>query len=236
MKKTKYLVLLILLIISFVGCSNSNKNDNNTTALSTTEKSTQSTTVVSTTEEHTKSTTAASTTISRPKTTVTKKVQKPSSQKTTKKATTTKKPQNSTKKTSTIPNHDHSELNGNMGKWFNSRAEVNNYYNRVVNNWNTKEQNGEITWKEYVKSCPNGYECWSCPYCHKWTGNFYYNTKKWCTEGGDDHWLYNDRVGWYSTYNDAKNAGDKYMETHNDVSGYTVQQCDCGMYTASFYN
>lgn len=25
---------------------------------------------------------------------------------------------------------------------------------------------------EYFANCPQGYECWSCGYCGKWTGNF----------------------------------------------------------------
>lgn len=109
--------------------------------------------------------------------TTTKKSQsttKSSIQSTTKKQTTTKKPV-TTKPTTTAPaKHDHSEINGNMGKWFNSRAELNDYYNNVVNYWNNKDENGEITRQEYYKNCPYGYECWSCPVCHKWTGNFYY--------------------------------------------------------------
>lgn len=95
------------------------------------------------------------------------------SQTSTKNKTTTTKPETTTQKPTTTK-HDHSGLTGNMGKWFNSRAEVNDYYNSVVNNWNTKAQNGEITMEEYYKNCPMGYECWSCAECGKWTGNLYY--------------------------------------------------------------
>ncbi len=34
--------------------------------------------------------------------------------------------------------------------------------------------NGTITFEEYHKKSPYGYECWSCSYCGKWTGNFKY--------------------------------------------------------------
>ena len=78
-----------------------------------------------------------------------------------------------TTKASKDPTHDHGEITGNMDKWFNSRAEVNDYYNSVVDYWVNKEKNGEITLEEMFKNCPSGYECWSCAECGKWTGNFY---------------------------------------------------------------
>ena len=33
----------------------------------------------------------------------------------------------------------------------------------------------EINDETYQKNCPYGYETWSCPFCGKWTINFYYN-------------------------------------------------------------
>lgn len=63
---------------------------------------------------------------------------------------------------------------GNIGRWFNSRSELVAYYNNVVNEWNRKVDNGEITNEEYYAKCPAGYECWSCSHCGKWTGNFKY--------------------------------------------------------------
>lgn len=95
-------------------------------------------------------------------------------QETTTKANTSSKQETTTQQKPQSTEHDHSGLTGNMGKWFNSRAEVNNYYNSIVNDWNTKYTNGEIIWEEYAKNCPYGYECWSCAECGKWTGNFYY--------------------------------------------------------------
>ena len=72
-------------------------------------------------------------------------------------------------------NNNHSIKCGNMGKWFNSRREVDTYFSSVCNKWGTKYKNEEITWEEYTKNCPQGYECWSCSYCGKWTGNFKYD-------------------------------------------------------------
>lgn len=71
-------------------------------------------------------------------------------------------------------NDNHSIICGNMGKWFNSRSEVKAYAESVMNMWKNKHINGEITWQEYCENCPSGYECWTCSYCGKWTGNFYY--------------------------------------------------------------
>lgn len=72
-------------------------------------------------------------------------------------------------------NNNHSIKCGNMGKWFGSRREVDTYFSSVCNKWGTKYKNEEITWEEYTKNCPQGYECWSCSYCGKWTGNFKYD-------------------------------------------------------------
>ena len=69
-------------------------------------------------------------------------------------------------------NNNHSMSCGNIGKWFNSRDEVDDYFSSECQKWGTKYKNEEITWKEYTENCPQGYECWSCSYCGKWTGNF----------------------------------------------------------------
>ena len=68
-------------------------------------------------------------------------------------------------------NSDHSIKCGNIGRWFNSRSELVAYYNSEVSKWNKKIDNEEITYDEYYKNVPSGYECWSCSYCGKWTGN-----------------------------------------------------------------
>lgn len=70
--------------------------------------------------------------------------------------------------------HKHSISVGTIGKWFNSRAELENYVTSVIQQWRNKINNGEITMEEYNKNAPNGYEAYSCSGCGKWTGNFKY--------------------------------------------------------------
>ena len=72
-------------------------------------------------------------------------------------------------------NSNHSIKCGNIGRWFNSRDEVDNYWVQVDNDYYNQYKNGIITFEEYYKKSPYGYECWSCSYCGKWTGNFKYN-------------------------------------------------------------
>jgi len=71
--------------------------------------------------------------------------------------------------------HKHTMPTGNIGKWFSSRSELVSYYNSVAEEWNDKWLSGKISNEEYYANCPSGYECWSCSYCGKWTGNFKYN-------------------------------------------------------------
>ena len=72
-------------------------------------------------------------------------------------------------------NNNHSIKCGNMEKWFSSRDEVEKYWEDVDNSHYKQWQEGKITVEEYYKISPYGYECWSCSYCGKWTGNFKYN-------------------------------------------------------------
>ena len=72
-------------------------------------------------------------------------------------------------------NNNHSIKCGNMGKWFNSRDEVDDYWVQIDNDYYKQWQDGKITVEEYYKISPYGYESWSCSYCGKWTGNFKYN-------------------------------------------------------------
>ena len=71
-------------------------------------------------------------------------------------------------------NNNHSISCGNMKKWFNSRDEVDDYWVQVDNDYYKQYLDGIITFEEYHKKSPGGYECWSCSYCGKWTGNFVY--------------------------------------------------------------
>lgn len=97
------------------------------------------------------------------------------SQSATKKKTTTKKAETTTKKSTTCTNNNnHSIMCGNGGKWFNNKAECQEYATYIWNMWAEKLNNNEITREEYVKNSPYGYECWTCSYCGKWTINFKY--------------------------------------------------------------
>ena len=71
-------------------------------------------------------------------------------------------------------NNNHSMSCVNIGKWFNTKEEIGEYRNNISNKYCQQYENGEITWEEYMKKSPYGYECWSCGYCGKWTGNFKY--------------------------------------------------------------
>ena len=79
------------------------------------------------------------------------------------------------KETHCTNNNNHSMSCGNMEKWFNSRDEVEKYWEDVDNSHYKQWQEGKITVEEYYKISPYGCECWSCSYCGKWTGNFKYN-------------------------------------------------------------
>ena len=63
---------------------------------------------------------------------------------------------------------------GNSNKWFNSQQEAINYFDRIQKTWGDKWERFEIDSETYDKNCPYGYEVWSCPFCGKWTINFYY--------------------------------------------------------------
>lgn len=71
-------------------------------------------------------------------------------------------------------NSNHSISCGNMGKWFNSRSDIEAYWKNQCNALAEKWDKGEISDSEYYSKSPYGYECWSCGYCGKWTGNFNY--------------------------------------------------------------
>lgn len=62
---------------------------------------------------------------------------------------------------------------GNSNKWFNSYNDALSYYDKLILDYSNKVHNGQITFEEYNKQCPCGYEIWSCQYCGKWTLNYY---------------------------------------------------------------
>ena len=63
---------------------------------------------------------------------------------------------------------------GNSGKWFNSKQEAVKVYDDLIKKWGVKWEKFEIDTETYDKNCPYGYEVWSCPFCGKWTINYYY--------------------------------------------------------------
>lgn len=69
---------------------------------------------------------------------------------------------------------EHNMPCGNVGKWYSSKQAFMNEYNSKVDYWNNKLDNDEISYEEYIKQVPRGYELWSCPNCGKWTGNYKY--------------------------------------------------------------
>ena len=78
------------------------------------------------------------------------------------------------KETHCTNNNNHSIKCGNIGKWFTSKSDIDDYWEEVVQTYSKQYEDGEITWETYCKKSPYGYECWSCSYCGKWTGNFKY--------------------------------------------------------------
>lgn len=80
-----------------------------------------------------------------------------------------------TKKTTCTNNSNHSMPCGNMGRWFNSRADVQTYDKSQADQYYEQYKEGFLTWEEYNKKAGYGYEAWSCAYCGKWTGNIKYH-------------------------------------------------------------
>lgn len=177
MKRVGLIATIVIAAMLIAGCGNSNNIDNKTTvneslavssSVGNTEnnnseivKENQSSTEVTKTEPTTAETS------SRKETTAIQKV----IQNTTKPTTTSKQP--TTQKASQCSNNNnHSIKCGNMGRWFDSKSDVKAYVDSVMKSWADKWESGEISDDEYFANCPQGYECWSCGYCGKWTGNF----------------------------------------------------------------
>lgn len=185
---------IVLSAIILVSCSNTQAvvSEKSTTTLPSAESTsvTESTTV-NTTVQKTDNTSAESSISQATKTTNTKTAKastnKPTSpntkadkeiQNTTKTVTTTSKITTTSKQPTTPKasqcsnNNNHSMKCGNMGRWFDSKSDVKAYVDSIMKSWADKWESGEISDDEYFANCPQGYECWSCGYCGKWTGNF----------------------------------------------------------------
>lgn len=185
---------IVLSAIILVSCSNTQAvvSEKSTTALPLTEyTSVTESTTVNTTVQKTDNASAESNISQATKTTNTETAKastnKPTSpntkadkalQNTTKAVTTTSKITTTSKQPTTQKisqcsnNNNHSMKCGNMGRWFDSKSDVKAYVDSVMKSWADKWESGEISDDEYFANCPQGYECWSCGYCGKWTGNF----------------------------------------------------------------
>ena len=185
---------IVLSAIILVSCTNTQAviSEKSTTILPSTESTsvTESTTV-NTTVQKTDNASAESSISQATKTTNTETAKvstnKPTSpnikadkavQNTTKTVTTTSKITTTSKQPTTQKarqcsnNNNHLMKCGNMGRWFDSKSDVKAYVYSVMKSWADKWESGEISDDEYFANCPQGYECWSCGYCGKWTGNF----------------------------------------------------------------
>ena len=188
------ILFIVLSAIILVSCSNTQAvvSEKSTTTLPSAESTsvTESTTV-NTTVQKTDNASAESSISKATKTTNTETAKastnKPTSpnteadkavQNTTKTVTTTSKITTTSKQPTTQKvsqcsnNNNHSMKCGNMGRWFDSKSDVKVYVDSVMKSWADKWESGEISDDEYFANCPQGYECWSCGYCGKWTGNF----------------------------------------------------------------
>lgn len=196
MKKSVILCMVAVMLISvFVGCSVKNSEVNENAETSSFSVSKETTLSVSTAENDTKAdtttttaptankkiTSATSNKIELSETTTKRKVVSTTSKpaQTTKsttqhikKATTTSKQPTTQKASQCSNNNNHSIKCGNMGRWFAGKSDVKAYVDSVMKSWADKWESGEISDDEYFANCPQGYECWSCGYCGKWTGNF----------------------------------------------------------------
>ena len=72
-------------------------------------------------------------------------------------------------------NDNHQCVCGNVNGWFKSRDDLVDYIQNEIHYWSVLEDKDVISWDEYLLKAPCGYECWSCGFCGKWTGNMYYN-------------------------------------------------------------
>lgn len=191
MKKSVIVCVVAVVLISvFVGCSvkNNEVNENaetssfsaskeTTLSVSTAENDTKADTITTAPTTNAKITSTNSNKIELSETTTKRKVVSTTSKpvqttKFTTQHTTTSKQQTTQKASQCCNNNNHSMKCGNMGRWFDSKSDVKAYVDSVMKSWADKWESGKISDDEYFANCPQGYECWSCGYCGKWTGNF----------------------------------------------------------------
>lgn len=90
---------------------------------------------------------------------------------TSKKKTTTKKEKNDNKKSNEsekkkqeteIKKQPHKHMFTVNGGWYKTSNEAVKKFQSLSDMWNRKYENGEISWDEYCRKCPNGYEIYRC--------------------------------------------------------------------------
>ena len=79
-------------------------------------------------------------------------------------------------------NDNHQCVCGNIGGWYKSKDEFFDAYMAEANYWYDLCDTETISWDEFLEKSPCGYECWSCGFCGKWTGNLKFSD--------DDHIAY----------------------------------------------
>lgn len=196
MKRYSVLIFIFVLIITTLSaCGNADNIDSITTSTITEKVSTSikhttksaGTTTEQSTETKATASKAKSKTTKSNVTTTTKKSAKTSNNsssnnKTPSTSSASSKPSGSSSSSNNNTSsgspssgtHQHSMPVGNMGRWFDDKNSLISYFNSEGSKWDKLYTNGEITYEEYVKNSPYGYECWSCSTCGKWTGNFKY--------------------------------------------------------------
>lgn len=189
--KTRILIMIsVIVLITMAGCSQdtveviTSTTKQPTTVVTTTTTTTKTittttkpstTNIATTTSCKTTSTTKQQTTqhtTTKPKLTTQKEITTKAKSKptTTKKITTTKQEATEFKCTKS----KHISQTGNMDNWFDSKTDLKSYVDSTMRYWDEQESNGNITYDEYTKKCPYGYEAWTCAGCGMWTGNFKY--------------------------------------------------------------
>lgn len=69
-------------------------------------------------------------------------------------------------------NNNHAIGVGSCGKWYSTKQEGVDDYNKKSTEVEAELRSGKITWEEYMEKCPAGYDYFSCKDCGKWTFSY----------------------------------------------------------------
>lgn len=58
----------------------------------------------------------------------------------------------------------------------------------------------------------------------------------WCYEGGKNHVVPAENMGWFSTYAEAEKAARDYIKEHGSGGNWYVEECECGLFTSGATN